>query len=710
MRRLTAKEFLYLIIILVPVGILVFAFFNQVSSVARPKAANGFLDLSQWNIEKQGDINLNGEWNFYWNQLLDPEDFEDGNVKPSGVINVPGIWNSFKVDGQSVPAQGYATYMLDIKLDAKEQVYALNILTASNAYKLWVNGKLIASNGNVGSSEATSIPEYRPQVVPFAPANGFNRFILQVSNYAHCKGGAWLPIEIGTVPTIQHERDSRVILEMFLFGCLFILSLYHFSLYFLRRSDPSTLLFGLMCFVISIRSLLTGTNLINYIFPDMNWFLARKIEYILTFTTAPIYVAFSRSLFPEQWNKIIYKIIVYFGITLCLFVLVTPSHIYTMTSYVFTGYVWLVGFFTIRVFYKALRKNQDGAGVFLFTSLFFLLTIINDTLNQVELVHTGLYLSLGLFIVTFAQSFVLSSRSANAFRLTEIYATTFRKFVPAQFLDKIAKNGIESIRVGTAQMENITVLFSDIRSFTSLAENMTPNEVFLMLNEYLSYVEPPIRANNGYVDKYMGDGIMALFENDVNSNSSGNALVAALEMQKALDKLNEKRREEHKKELSMGIGLHYGQVIIGTLGGNERMDSTAIGDGVNLASRIEGMTKMYGVKVLVSEHTLQSAGGKELFVCRFVDTVIALGKNEPVRIWEVIGKRSDKSLLAEAKRFDLFNEAMVLFSKEKIAEAKAKFLFCLEVAPGDKVTELYLERCAEFLEKGGVKTSKQETK
>jgi adenylate cyclase len=686
------------LIVVLPVCVLIYALFNQTQEMPRPKAKLGSIDLRQWDFSN-GSVRLNGDWTFYWDTLLDPA---QPSYDSRTFMSVPGIWNGHIVNefGEPIPAMGYATYKLKVRLPDYGEMRAISILTVSNAYRFYINNELVASNGTVGSSEESSKPQYAPRVVTFIPDTTEITLTMQISNFDHCKGGFWLPVELGEVQQVQSKRDARVLTEMFLFGCLFMMALYHFGLYVLRRKDSTTLFFGLMCLVISTRSMFTGEILINHIFPGMEWHIARKIEYILTFTSPGIYVAFCRKLFPTEWNTWIYRSIVGFGLALIAFVIVTPTTIFTNTSYVFTGYAWVVGMVTIWIFIKALRKKLDGAGIFLATTLFFLLTIVNDTLNQMELIHTGLYLSFGLLIVTFAQSFSLSSRFSNAFFQAETYATTFRKFVPAQFLDRIAKDGIHSIKPGNAERDEVTVLFSDIRGFTSIAETMSPDEVFRMLNEYLTYVEPPISANNGFIDKYMGDGIMALFEKSEATRSAKFAIDAALQMQQALTLYNKHRLEEKKDPLAMGIGLHIGQVIIGTLGANDRMDSTAIGDAVNLASRIEGMTKMYGAGVLVSLDTLQALEDASIYLTRFIDNVMAKGKHEPVQIWQVINKSSENVSGNYFGMLSAYNQGIENFQAKKIPEAKEMFERALALEPTDKVSAIYLERCKLYLETG----------
>lgn len=698
--RFSAKTVFSWIIVIIPIIILVIAFANNANVVSKPKAEKGVLDLSKWEIDKNG-IRLDGEWEFYWKQLLSPADFKDSaQPTPTGYIKVPGIWNGYNAGNKRLTGNGYATFRLKVKLSDHAMVWGLKLITMSSSYNLFANGELIAGNGRVSEDKQNNIPEYKSQVASFYAPSTNVEFIVQVSNFYHYKGGIWHPIKMGDIQSISQERDSRVVLEMFLFGCLFIMAIYHFGAFSLRKSDTSILFFGLVCLVVSMRSIFTGENIVSIILPNLNWFIARKTEFLLTFMIVPAYSAFSKSLYPKEWNKNIYWLITVFGLLLCFFVIFTPVNVYTFGSYIFTFYSFLSSLYIIFVFIRAAIRKKEGAELFLATSLFLLFTMVNEILNQTEVVHTGLYLPVGLLIVVFAQSYILASRSSHAFRTAEIYARTFQKFVPKQFLDRVAKEGIESIKPGNAEKGEITVLFSDIRSFTTISEKLSPDEVFNMLNEYLAHVEPPIRANNGFVDKYMGDGIMALFEKTGEESCAQKTIVAALQMQEALKDYNKERLAKAQYPLEMGIGIHTGQVIIGTLGGNERMDSTAIGDAVNLCSRIEGMTKMYGAEILVSGYSIGLLDNKSEFLFRFVDYVVAKGKTEPISIWEVMGKKSDDQDLVKGHFIIAYEKAINLYREKDYKKAMAEFENTLKMMPGDKVSTIYMERCKNFIKNG----------
>lgn len=195
----------------------------------------------------------------------------------------------------------------------------------------------------------------------------------------------------------------------------------------------------------------------------------------------------------------------------------------------------------------------------------------------------------------------LTERSLAQYRAElEVTNEVFRRFVPEPFLRRITKGGVAEITLGQAEQVELTILFSDIRGFTSIAESMSPRELLEMLNSYFEALSTPIHALAGFIDKYIGDAIMAIFDGERHAER---ALLAALQMQEALTHWNQGRTSP----LRSGIGIHSGEVVIGTIGAHSRMDSTVLGDAVNLASRLEGLTKQYQHPIIASQHTIELA-------------------------------------------------------------------------------------------------------
>jgi signal transduction histidine kinase/DNA-binding response OmpR family regulator len=196
----------------------------------------------------------------------------------------------------------------------------------------------------------------------------------------------------------------------------------------------------------------------------------------------------------------------------------------------------------------------------------------------------------------------LVARIKTHLKLAKINAA-YNRFVPHEFLQFLEKESIVEVRLGDYVQKEMTIMFSDVRSFTSLSEKMTPKENFDFLNMFLGGVGPCIREHRGFIDKYLGDGIMALFP-----ESPVDAVEAALAMQVQLDEFNTHRATEGYPPIKIGIGLHTGSLILGTIGEEKRMEGTVISDAVNLASRLEGLTKWYGCTLIISEQTLKALG------------------------------------------------------------------------------------------------------
>ncbi|YAF95095.1 MAG: adenylate/guanylate cyclase domain-containing protein [Nodularia sp. CChRGM 3473] len=212
---------------------------------------------------------------------------------------------------------------------------------------------------------------------------------------------------------------------------------------------------------------------------------------------------------------------------------------------------------------------------------------------------------------------------------------SFERFVPNKFILAIAPQGIENIQVGVAVTRTMTILFCDIRGYTSMSEVMTPLEIFTFLNDYLACMGQAISKTGGFIDKYIGDAIMALFDDQ----ATDGALKAAILMRQSLDQFNHERVKNNLPQIAVGIGIHRGEVVMGTVGFTCRIDSTVVGDAVNIASRIEGMTKHYGCGTLVTESVILSLSAPELFSLRLVDSSVKLkGKDEAIAIYELKDK------------------------------------------------------------------------
>ena len=271
----------------------------------------------------------------------------------------------------------------------------------------------------------------------------------------------------------------------------------------------------------------------------------------------------------------------------------------------------------------------------------------------------------------------------------------FEKFVPKQFLIRIEKVGVENIELGKADVDNITILFSDIRSFTTYSEGMNPEELFSFLNEYLAIMNKQIHINSGFIDKFIGDAIMALFDHpDKDNQSEAQAAVkAAIGMQRAIAIYNQERKNAGHQPIETGIGIHSGQVMIGTIGSEKRMDFTVLGDNVNLASRVESLTKKYGVDILISDSTLRLLSDLENFRHREIDWVKVKGKANPVELYEIYNHDSAEVQELKRKTGSLILRGLTQRRRKAWDKAIAAFEKALSIYPDDRAAKHHIEQC-----------------
>ncbi len=264
----------------------------------------------------------------------------------------------------------------------------------------------------------------------------------------------------------------------------------------------------------------------------------------------------------------------------------------------------------------------------------------------------------------------------------------FSRFVPRQFLQCLNKQSIADVQLGDQVQQEMSVLFADIRDFTTMAETMTPHSIFQLINAYLSRMEPAIIDNQGFIDKYMGDGIMALF-----SGNADDALKAGISMLQRLTEYNQQREHSGYMPIRIGIGINTGSLMLGTVGGEHRMDSTVISDGVNLASRLENLTKEYGVSLLITHQTLARLHYPTEYSIRFIEQVKVKGKSKAVAVFEVFDGDEPEIRQGKLSTLKIFEGGLWLYYKRAFGEALQMFETVLSMNPHDTVAQIYLQRC-----------------
>jgi adenylate cyclase len=289
-----------------------------------------------------------------------------------------------------------------------------------------------------------------------------------------------------------------------------------------------------------------------------------------------------------------------------------------------------------------------------------------------------------------AQQTRFQDKADEALRLTQ----TFQKFVPRQFVDHFAKHGESSLELGRADEDDVAILFCDIRGFTGLSERMRPQELMKFLNSYFLRMNDPIHQNQGFIDKFIGDAIMALFDRPEGSaaDKANDALKAALDLHRALAMYNQHRANSGYSAIEIGIGIHYGAVIIGTVGSDDRMDTTVIGDSVNIASRLEAMTSQYNADIIVSEQLLSTAECDDI-KARVIDWVKVKGRQSAVKIYEVVNHLPADIQLAKLSIAELVEQSIEARKERRWDDALALLQEAKLQTPSDKLITYHIEAC-----------------
>jgi adenylate cyclase len=290
---------------------------------------------------------------------------------------------------------------------------------------------------------------------------------------------------------------------------------------------------------------------------------------------------------------------------------------------------------------------------------------------------------------------------AKAMAAMKTAVQTFGRYVPKTLVKRVI--GAQVLPILGGERRELTIMFTDVADFTTLSENISAEELMLQVSQYFREMGGVITENHGTIDKYIGDAIMAFWNApDEDDKHAEHACAAALMARRASGRLNEAWRGRGKPAMITRFGLHAADVVVGNVGSHDRMNYTAIGRAVNTASRLEGLNKHYGTRVLVSGAVAGRVRGR--FLLRPVDMVIPKGSADPVQVFELLGAKPDndrvppeiKSNREDIRFCSIWDEAYDLYTSRRFAEARERFAELLELRPGDGPAKVFEARSAAY--------------
>ena len=471
-----------------------------------PIADKGVIDLR--GVDLSENIELKGEWEFYWNELYDYYDFENTVHSPDAYMDVPGSWSGLIVDGKEIPDTGFATYRLVIFVEPTDEKFMLFFGEILTAYKVWSNEKIITEVGTVAKNSTEAKPGLSPKIKGIDFDKEKIQLIVQISNYNHRTNGFFQTPKLGKEENILREKILNFIFDIIIFGAVLIMALYHLGLFFLRTKNKAALAFALLSLIVGLRILLTNNYTLNYIFPYIPWEFSYRITYFTFYGLVASFIFFFQSTFKEKKRKIFfyssYTATALFSLTLFL-----PTIIFTKILFIYQILVFITVIFSIYLLIIYIKQKKTGAISLSFTMLIFFICGLNDILYFNEIIRTTTLTHLGLFVLILGQSYTLSRIFTKSFIKNEELTTKLN--YQNKNLEKIVKRRTKEISKKNndilqkneelqVQKEELQVQKEEINQQKEFLEQH--NKFFTDSVNYAFTIQQAILPSNELIKKY----------------------------------------------------------------------------------------------------------------------------------------------------------------------------------------------------------------
>ncbi len=493
------------------------------------------------------------------------------------------------------------------------------------------------------------------------------------------------------------------IILFYINGITFVFGIVFLIFYLMNKANLYNLYYAVFTFLLSARFFFR-TRAAYGLFS--NSAIIIKAEYISTFLLLPIFLFFISSYFYNKKNTKIFYSISVFCFLFSFLTLVFPIN--WASSFLLIWQICMLPMLIYMIHYivSFMRTSKSDVKSISFYLIIVFFGGVWDFFDSMFFKTEVALLEICFFALLSRIAFLSFQRYSNMHKETEKLNETlskqkdaFYKFVPMNFLKLLDKDSAIDLKLGESNLLKMSVLFSDIRSFTSISEKLSPAENFAFLNEFLLRMEPAISSNKGFVDKYLGDGILALFSDDNSGiiSSSDYAIHSAIEMHKELKVYNDLRISNSLTPIKIGIGINTGELMLGTVGSSTRIDTTVIGNTVNLSSRLENLTSFYNCGIIASAASIMGLSAHNSFHFREIDTVQVKGKTEPIVIYEIYDFEDDDSIAKKDENKGFIGSGIINYKLKNFKEAYKDFKQAYRIFPEDKVARVYLIRCKKFL-------------
>ncbi len=511
------KHFIYILIILVI--FLLSSCKNNNEEDKQPIVKNGLADLSGFDFSSNGFIELNGQWEFYCGELLEPQEFALIQPEKKSYINVPDAWDDYLCNGKKIGSWSHSTYRLNIITGDNNPLY-FKIMPPNSAYKIWANGVYYGGSGEVAKSSDDEIPKYKLIIYDFEPVNNKIEIVIQVSNYSIYLGGMIIPVIAGHRDSVYGQKNRRIAFDIFMFASLLVISVYYCGLFLMRKSDKSNLFFSIFTFLLSIRALVTNEMYLYDLFPNADWQIMYKIDFITTTLCVPVFIHFIYLIYPGIVKKTVRIFFITIAVIYSLLILFTSTRIFSTFLPVYNLITLIACFFVIYVLVRAVADRQEGAKLALSGFVILFLTVINDILSVNNVIHTMQLSSFGVFAFILMQSLISSIKFASAFSRIEDLSLNLEIKVNIRTFELEKEK--ELLRSRNETIENELIIAKKIQK--QIIPRYSPVE-----NIYAFY-KPMDKVGGDFYDflKYRDSDNIGIFLSDVSGHGVPAAFITSM--------------------------------------------------------------------------------------------------------------------------------------------------------------------------------------
>ena len=558
--------------------------------------SNGTYDIS--DIKKDTAYALKGAWGYA------EKEFVSAVLPPEAYTRFEAIETGWTMYTPPQPVQGYASYAIKLRGFEPEKVYAIHFSRVSSAFTVFINGKQFYTSGTPGRNFKEEIFNWNADTVILPLRDETEAtIVIHLSNFHDRNPGLERPFLFGFYTTLQSKKTMDKLIASCIFSVLLSMATFFVSLFLFYRKETSAGIFGLLCYSFAIRTICYNDFLLKDFFPNISSIIMFRLGY-LTFPLCAIFTFFFIiNLFTKKTSNFFYILTIpaaLYGVI----TLVAPMHFFVDILLIAQLYMLCLAIIACIIVIYALIRKEPFAPTFLLSFVLFISAAIFDGLISNGIINNVPFIShFAILLLLVPMAFIVIRHFSSAFKTQEqIIAniektnTSFKRFFPNEFLQFLHKKDVTDVALGDNTHENMFVAFIHLGIDSELSSSIAREELLALYNTVVQTANPLVRKYDGFIDKYLTEGLMVLFY-----GTAEKAVNCIIDIIQLIKEFNLHRQERYLPAIHVSSGIHYGRLLMGTIGETERMDTTVISDVVNISSRMHNYATEKSVKIIISE-------------------------------------------------------------------------------------------------------------